>query len=60
MLELLPGFGIDIAEIVISDFILYNIYNGNSFLVNSSSYLGTVESNGTTLYAYSGYLSNRD
>lgn len=55
MLELLPGFSIDIAEIVISDFILFDIYTYNSVFVNSSSYLGTVESNGTTLYAYSGY-----
>lgn len=58
MLELLPGFRIDIAEIVISDFTLLDIYTYNSFLVNSSSYLGTVESNGTTLYAYNGYRSD--
>jgi hypothetical protein len=55
MLELLPGFSIEIAEIIISDFILLDIYNYYSYFVNSSSYLGTVESNGTTLYAYSGY-----
>jgi hypothetical protein len=60
MLELLPGFSIDIAEIVVSDFILLDIYNYHSFLVNNSSYLGTVESNGTTLYAYSGYRSDWD
>jgi hypothetical protein len=58
MLELLPGFRVDIANIIISDFILTDIYNHNSFFVNNSSYLGTVESNGTTLYAYSGYRIN--
>lgn len=58
MIELLPGFSIDIAEIVISDFGLLDIYNYNYLFVNSSSYLGTVESNGITLHAYDGYLSN--
>lgn len=60
MLELLPGFSIDIAEIVISDFILFDIYTYNSVFVNNSSYLGTVESNGTTLYAYDGYRSDQN
>lgn len=60
LLEVLPGFSIDIANIVISDFILTDIYDYNYFFVNNSSYLGTVESNGTTLYAYSGYRINQD